>query len=216
MSRLYLELFDKERREVFQKLIAFSREGALAGGTAIALQLNHRYSYDFDVFLEKEEGRSTRGKAKKIFGFKEILIDQKEQLTFIGDSGIKLTFLSYPYHPLHKKIPTRSIPLFHLKDLATDKASVIGRRGQWRDYIDFFFLLKTKMMTLSGVIREAKKRFGGEFSEKLFLEQLSYYGDIHDFGADFVSKSYSAEEIQSFLKNEVKRFKRVLFAARNQ
>lgn len=210
MSRLYLEILDKERKDVFRKLGAFSREGVLAGGTAVALQLKHRYSYDFDVFLEKEDVGAMRGKAKKVFGFKEIMVDRKEQLTFIGNDNVKLTFLSYPHKPLHKKIRTDSISLFHMKDLAADKAFVIGRRGQWRDYVDFFFLLKKRVISLPVVIRESRKRFGGEFSEKLFLEQLVYYKDIYDFGIDFISRPYKPNEIQSFLKNEVKNFRQFL------
>lgn len=207
MSRLYLETLDKKRRDTFSALRAFSREGVLAGGTAIALQLNHRYSYDFDVFLEKGIGGAVRRKARNAFGFGAMLVDREEQLTFIGKSGVKLTFLSYPYKPLHKKISTDSIPLFHLKDLAADKAFVIGRRGAWRDYVDFFFLLKKKKVMLAAALREAKKRFGGEFSEKLFLEQLTYYDDVRDFSIDFTGASYRPNEVQSFLKKEVKKFK---------
>ena len=39
---------------IFEKLVKFKKPGYLAGGTALALQLGHRVSYDFDIFCGKE------------------------------------------------------------------------------------------------------------------------------------------------------------------
>ena len=56
MSKLYTEIFDKERLAVWKKLAILRDIGALAGGTGLALQLKHRISYDFDIFCEKSVG----------------------------------------------------------------------------------------------------------------------------------------------------------------
>jgi len=40
MSKIYLEILDNERLTIFNKLKAFENEGYLAGGTALAFQLN--------------------------------------------------------------------------------------------------------------------------------------------------------------------------------
>ncbi len=52
MSKLFLDTLDPSRKAVFAKLNKFSRLGVLGGGTAIALQINHRRSFDFDIFLK--------------------------------------------------------------------------------------------------------------------------------------------------------------------
>ena len=53
MTKLYLDVLDEPRRKVFERLSVFTRlGGVLAGGTAMALQLNHRRSDDFDIFSE--------------------------------------------------------------------------------------------------------------------------------------------------------------------
>ena len=51
MSEIHLELFDTNRQNVFVQLSEFKTFGYLAGGTALALQINHRKSFDFDIFI---------------------------------------------------------------------------------------------------------------------------------------------------------------------
>lgn len=51
MSQLFLDQLDPERKRVFDKLAAFTDTFVLAGGTAIMLQIGHRKSFDFDLFL---------------------------------------------------------------------------------------------------------------------------------------------------------------------
>jgi hypothetical protein len=54
MSDLFPGILDPNRKTVFEKLAAFKGEGVLGGGTAIALKINHRHSYDFDLFIGKD------------------------------------------------------------------------------------------------------------------------------------------------------------------
>lgn len=55
MSSIHLEILDKDRQKVFKKLRVFKQKAILGGGTALALQLNHRVSFDFDprMFLQQ-------------------------------------------------------------------------------------------------------------------------------------------------------------------
>lgn len=106
--------------------------------------------------------------------------------------------LEFVDHPI---ILTKGLPLFDIRDLASNKAYSIGHRPAWRDYVDIFFILK-KGIRLETIIREAKKRFEGKFDEKLFLEQLVYIKDIQDFSTSYISKSYTPEEIKKFFEKE--------------
>ena len=49
-TRLKLNIFDNNRKELLPLLKEFKNEFYLAGGTALALQLGHRISVDFDFF----------------------------------------------------------------------------------------------------------------------------------------------------------------------
>ncbi len=204
MSKIHLEIFDKERQEVFELLSNFNPSGYLAGGTALSLQINHRKSFDFDIFVYKQISTKLRLEVKRLFGNNNYYVNSEDQMSFALSNGINITFLWYYYQPLFSFIQTNSIPLLSVRDIAADKAHTIGRRAVWRDYVDFFFLFKKDIVTIETVISDAKKKFDGEFNEALFLQQLSYFKDIRESPIEFIGKSYTKQTIQSFLENYVK------------
>jgi hypothetical protein len=51
----------------------------------------------------------------------------------------------------------------------------------------------------------AKKKFGGVFPEKLFLEQLVYFDDLKERVVNWVGEGYENEEIEEFLREEVRK-----------
>ena len=180
----------------------FSDKFVLAGGTAIMLQINHRMSYDFDLFSEKPLTRNLLAKVRLTFGDDiNVQVDNSKLLLFTTGDKVKVDFVHFPYSPIHKVVKATPISLLDLKDLASNKAYTIGRRATWRDYVDMFFL--EKKFGLDSIINETKTRFKGEFSEKLFLEQLVYYDDLEILPIKFIKESYSAEEIRKHLQNVV-------------
>lgn len=210
MTELFLDILDEPRRTFFPRLSVFTpMGGVLGGGTAIALQIGHRYSLDFDIFFPDAITQNHTKEALLLGnGQGERRVDTTEQFTITYPSGINLTLLSYPFPPLYSTKKTSGAPLFDLKDLTTNKAYTIGRRGVWRDYVDLFFLLKDGSTELSTIISETKKRFGIAFSERLFLEQLVYTKDITDFGIDFIKTSYAPDDITKYFGNAIKHYTR--------
>lgn len=206
MSKFYFEIFDKTREEVFGKLSEFKKIGILSGGTAISLQLGGRLSYDFDIFTSKPISRKLLVKVIEVFG-KSIqkLADSPSELSFLTPQKIKISFVHFPFPHLYPPVKTKSIFLFNLKDLASNKAYVIGRRGEYRDYVDIFFLLKSGL-ELRKIAAETEKRFGGAFSERLFLEQLAYFEDLHDFEIDFLKEKYTSEEVLKYLQFKIRNY----------
>lgn len=216
MSKIHLEIFDKDRQEVYKLLTHFKPYGYLAGGTALSLQINHRKSFDFDIFVYKPISTKLRLEVKRLFGNNKYYVNSEDQMSFALRSGINLTFLWYYYPPLFSFIQTDSIPLSSVRDIAADKAHTIGRRAVWRDYVDFFFLFKKDIATVETVISDAKKKFKGEFNETLFLQQLSYFKDIRESPIEFIGESYPKQTIQSFLAMHVESYlKKVLNKSRN-
>lgn len=202
MTKLYLDVLDEPRRKVFEKLSVFTRYGGvLAGGTAMALQLNHRRSEDFDIFFPNLITKQLR---RKLISITErpinIRLDNSRQLTLSDKDGIKITLVIHEFVPLYPVTRTASLSLFNLSDLASNKAFTVGKRGVWRDYVDLFYLLKLKLVSLEQIIEETEKRFGDLFSAKLFLEQLVYNKDIFDFEIDYIGRKYAPKEVMSFLE----------------
>jgi len=209
MSKMFLDqLFDPKRKEIFQKLSVFKKMAVLGGGTAIALQLGHRKSYDFDLFTKQLISPRIKQTVLTTFGKEKIqvLSDTSSELTFFTHLQIKITFLYFPFRPLHPLAADLSLPLFDIKDLASNKAYLLGRRPAYRDYIDIYFLLKHEL-SLKQIIKETQKRFGGGFSEKLFLEQLTYFDDLDNFEIKFMGeKQPTPPEVKNFLEKEVRNY----------
>jgi len=212
MSRLYInDVLTSGQKTVFAKLGAFKRIGIMAGGTALSFQLRHRRSYDFDIFTSNKIAENLSWEAKKNFGKKiKVIQDSENELTFFTPSKFKVTFFYYPFKPFYKIIKTSSISIFDWRDIAADKSYTLGRRPIWRDYVDLFFIIK-KGHGLKKIIHDAQKKFDGLFSEKLFLEQLIYFGDLQDFKIDFLGKSFQPTEIKKFFEKEMRKYKKEIF-----
>jgi len=207
MSKVYLEILDDKRLDVFRKLSLVDKHAFLIGGTALALQIKHRKSIDFYLALDKPIKRAMLGKVRSVFSGNKISvsIDQPSELTVILDNDIKVTFLHYPFPNLHPMVDNKFLKLASLKDLASAKAQTIGRRGEWKDYVDLYVLLTRVGLNLDKIIKEAEKRFQGEFSEKLFLEQLVYWNDISDYEINYVDLEIPKSKIQSYFSELVKK-----------
>lgn len=205
-SALHLELFDPERPLIFEKLAVFRKLGILAEGTALMLQIGHRKSFDFDIFTSIELPENLLRKVNTMFSGSAIFssIDTKENLTLTVDS-IVLTFFYHPFPPLYPHITTSSLSLFNINDIASNKAYTIGRRPAWRDYVDLYFLLRDHT-TIEKIISDTQKRFAGNFSEKLFLEQLTFFDDLEERTMNLIGKTITENNIKSLLIEKAKEY----------
>jgi predicted nucleotidyltransferase component of viral defense system len=207
--KIHLDILDKKRQELLTKLLPFTKDFILAGGTALALQINHRESYDFDFFSSNPIAKNTLEKISQTVKIATISVDSSDELTFFTDNEIKVTFLHYPFgytYPLESL--ENGLFLFSIKDIAIKKAYTIGRRGAYRDYFDLFSIFKGDYISLQELIRETKKVYGSVFEEKLFLQQLVYFGDMSDFTIipSNSNKVPSLEEVKQYLEKIVKTY----------
>ena len=174
---MHREVLNKKQLEFLPSLKQFSKDFMLVGGTAIALHLGHRRSIDFDLFSLKKVNRlSIQRKITKFTKIQKVFVDSKDEYTILVD-GIKLTFLYYPFRFTAKDSVNNIIATPDLETLAALKAYALGRRSKWKDYVDLYFILKTKI-TLQKIIKRANIIFKDNFNEKIFRAQLSYFKDI--------------------------------------
>lgn len=184
----------------------------LGGGTALALQIGHRISFDFDIFAFDKLNRYLWTKVRNIFGKNcARFIDTEDQLNFSTPKSVYVTFFRDDYSSLFKPIKTDTIYLMDIRDIATNKAFTIGRRPKWRDHVDIYFLIKSKYLNLEEIMKLAKQKFGLGFSEKLFLEQLTYWSDIEDYGVKYLKDNIEPETIKKLLLSEATKFTKKLF-----
>lgn len=197
---MFKEILTEDQQRLLTLIKLFRQDFYLAGGTAIALQIGHRRSIDFDLFSGKPL------KTIKIINIIKrdnhridaTLEESREELTIIVD-GIKMTFLEYPFDIRLSVSFDDIIMLPDLLSLAATKAYSLGRRSKWKDYIDLYFILRD-YFPLKDISKKAKEIFGGGFNERLFREQLCYFEDI-DFseGIEFVREAVDDKVVREFL-----------------
>ena len=174
---MHREILTKNQADLLFIPQMFSKNFGLVGGTAIALQIGHRHSIDFDLFTNKHFSNfSIKKRISKHRKIKNVFYDEDGHYTFIiGD--VQFTFFHYPYKLDFPKKFGDIVRMPDLLTLAAMKAFALGRRARWKDYVDLYFVMKC-YYGIDEIIKKAKKIFGQEFNEKLFRSQLVYFKDI--------------------------------------
>lgn len=203
---LHYDILDPERKEILPKLEAFKSEFYLAGGTALALQIGHRDSLDFDFFSrENIDTIKLFDQINETFAGSEIIKTQEEKNTLSVNIGqVKLSFLAYPYELVDKLIEAEFVNLASIKDIACMKLSAITSRSTLKDYIDLYFILK--QFKLEEILNSAKVKFP-QLDSGLVLKSLVYFDDLDDEPVNFKEgNSVSLDEIKQKLDNEVRKY----------
>src|SRR3989344_9686034 len=111
----------------------------LAGGTALALQLGHRISYDLDFFTEKKFKAQIF--LKKISQFKDYRHERVGWRTILGKLGdVKFSLFYYSYPLLKKPVKFKNINLASIDDISAMKIAAISERGTKRDFVYLYFI----------------------------------------------------------------------------
>lgn len=170
---MHQEVLNENQKNIIPILNKFSNDFGLVEGTAIALQIGHRRSIDFDLTSINMFNNSEI--KKKIDKVDKVIIDEKGEYTIII-KDTKVTFFHYPFK-IEFKESFNEIKVADLLTLAALKAYTLGRRTKWKDYVDLYFIFKD-YFSLNQVIKKAESIFDKEFNEKIFRVQLSYFKDI--------------------------------------
>lgn len=194
---------DNTSRDIFARLAEF-RGFYLAGGTALALQIGHRVSVDFDLFSDFPIASTLLTNAEKTFADfpRSISVNNRDELTlFVSEK--KITFFYYPFSVIQPFIEFQGIQSLSIAEIGATKAYTIGRRASYKDYIDLYFVLKENYSTLSDLIALAEKKYGSEFNGRLFLEQLTHLGDVTDDAIVFLREPIEKRELGAYFESEI-------------
>lgn len=200
------EVLTKTAAEIMPRFAKF-KEFYLVGGTALALQIGHRRSIDFDFFSDKPLPARLLERAKRSVSPDAVSVTYRsaEQLN-VSVRGIKATFLFFDYPVVKPLLPYKGLSIASVHEIAAMKAFSIGKRLSFKDYVDWYFLLKEHHVEIKEVIAIAQKKFGGDFNDRLFLGQLVSLSDVPTQTIDFLRGEVTREEIGKFLDNSVRKF----------
>ena len=200
---MHKEILTPYQRELLPLVKMFRKDFYLVGGTAIALQIGHRRSVDFDLFTNAESLNIQQIKARykeARFPRKRIMYEAFDQF-HIQINDVKMTFFAFPY-PVKATVSFESFSTMpNLLTLAAMKAYALGGRAKWKDYVDLFYILKS-YHTIDQISHKAEKVFREVFSAKLLRQQLSYFEDIdYSEEVEFIGSEVSRDEVKKFLIN---------------
>lgn len=175
---MHEEILAEEQKRLLPLVENFYKDFGLVGGTAIALQIGHRQSIDFDLFSLREfdNAKIRRAIVRKGWQIGRVFKDEAGQFTFFVNS-VQFTFFYYPFPITFSKDWEKTVRMPDLLTLAAMKAYALGRRAKWKDYVDLYFIID-RYHSIGKVVDKTKEIFGNEFNERIFREQISYFDDI--------------------------------------
>ncbi len=153
----------------------------LYGGTALALRLGHRQSFDFDFFssekfqveelfrtipwLEQCERSQAKPNTLSVIADKEGVI----RLSFFG--ALRIGRVGEP-----QLTSDGSLIVAALLDLAATKVAIIQQRAEQKDYLDIAAILKDGI-SLAYALGAARALYPDTFNPMISLKALSYFED---------------------------------------
>ena len=201
---MFYNVLDKKRQNILPLLASFKKEFYLAGGTALALQLGHRSSVDFDYFTNKDiDTDKVLSEIKVAFKDHKILKVREEENTLIVliDEGILLSFFGYKYKLIKSLIKEEYFNLASVEDIGCMKFSAIVGRKDIKDYVDIYYILQK--IKLKELLRLSWIKFP-ELDSNLIMKNLVYFKDIDNSPIKFKNNNkVTLKEVEKFMKKAV-------------
>ena len=202
---MFYEILSTDRQAVLPRFKNLKNQFYLAGGTALALQIGHRDSADFDFFNPASFNTNhLLDQLRQIFD-NNIVINQNETdtLTVVADK-IKISFFSYPYILLEHPLDTENLKIATILDIGCMKLNTILGRATTKDYVDLYFILQR--IPLDSLL-EATKRKYPSLDAMTVLKGLSYFEDIETAPLIYkITNPPSFEQVKKFLTDETKKY----------
>jgi hypothetical protein len=194
---------------VLKKLagLVLKHEFVLAGGTALALWIGHRISYDLDFFtLHDFRNDSLIPEIKKTTKDYQAISEEEGSLT-LEIEGIKVSFFKYEYPFIAEIARLEQTKLAGILDIAAMKIIAINQRGVKRDFVDFYAILQ--QIPFHIVARHTVMRFGKDRINPVQTgKSLVYFADA-DTNPDPAyrkGRELNWDHIKTFLRAHAKQY----------
>lgn len=203
---MHYEILDEKRKSLLPIFSKLKAKFYLAGGTALAFQIGHRDSIDFDFFTELAIDTEKLFEELRDYFVEHTIIKNQEEKNTLGiviDETIKCSFMKYNYPLIGEVIEDNFFRLASISDIACMKLATIVSRATLKDYVDIYEILK--LYSLEQVLEWQKQKLPSQ-DTALVLKSLVYFDDIDLTPIEFMpEKKVSFEEIKFFLIEVVKK-----------
>lgn len=188
-----------------RKLVSadWSNTFMLAGGTALALQLGHRYSEDLDFF--RPESFDPDQIARRLSDIGRVTIQSRSSETLHATvDGLRLSFLLAQAPLLFSGTAYRGLSVADPRDIAVMKLVAIGGRGSRKDFVDLYFYLRGGT-TLRTVFELLRQRFVDvDYNEYHLLKSVVFFEDAETEPMPRMIRSVDWDEVKGRLRSEAR------------
>jgi Nucleotidyl transferase AbiEii toxin, Type IV TA system len=180
----HLDILPPNQKALWPSLSVLVTLGfVLYGGTAVALQLGHRESIDFDFFNDQPLDRARLLATLPVLHDAKILQEAPDTLTVETSGAVKLSFfggLGFGRVGTPLRANDTGLEVASLLDLMTTKLKVIMQRIEAKDYCDIESMLDAKVELAEG-LAGARALYGLQFQPSESLKALTWFegGDLH-------------------------------------
>ena len=166
MADLNLEILPPAQRNLWPQLSNVPGSFVLYGGTAVALQLGHRISEDFDFFTS--------------MSFTPDELVGRLTMLSAGNDTVKISFFGgLPLNRVQDPLQAENgVYVASLLDMFGTKCKVVIDRANIKDYLDIVAILKNTDLTLTDGLAAANAIYGDAFMPLTSLKALSYTSDL--------------------------------------
>ncbi|MDO8551406.1 MAG: nucleotidyl transferase AbiEii/AbiGii toxin family protein [bacterium] len=206
--------------EQVSKVEQITKRFYLTGGTALSeFYLQHRLSYDIDLFTEQEEvdQRLTEAFLKKIskeLGVAEIKRSQMMGLisyilVFADGQNLKVDFNYYPFPRIEKGTHFQNLEVDSVYDIAANKLHTIFMQPRSRDYLDLYLIMQKYGYSLDKLILAAKAKFDWHIDRLTLASQFIKVTDFDESSMMLVP--FNKKEMDEFFISLAKDLKGDIF-----
>jgi predicted nucleotidyltransferase component of viral defense system len=192
----------------------------LTGGTALSeFYLHHRLSEDIDLFTEKQEvdqklveaflkeASPTLGVVK--IKRSEFLGLKSYKLVFTDKEELKIDFSYYPFPRIGKGVKYKNLEIDSIYDIAVNKIHTLFMKPRERDYVDIYFIMKSKRYSLKKLILDAKAKFDWDIDR---IKLASHFVRVKDFkDTPKVLLPFDRNEMEEFYLKLAKSLEKEIF-----
>ncbi len=186
------------------------KKAYLAGGTALALQVGHRISYDLDFFTQQEfDEQLLLPHIEKISKFE---LEQIAWRTILGKfDGVRFSIFYYEYPILYQPKKFGKINILDIPDIAAMKIAAISSRGTKRDFIDLFFICKGNISLKEAVLLYEEKYKNLDTTAIHIMKSLIFFDDAEDQEMPKMLKELQWQRVKIFFETEVRKLEKSFF-----
>lgn len=202
-----LSVLNPSGQKIFPQLHALSvhEDAYLAGGTAVALHLNHRYSFDLDMFTPNlPSAEEWKEDLQKLGDFEVVHLHPQ---SYVGKiDNVQISLATYKHSLLEEPTIFHDVRVVGLKDLAAMKLFTLLDRSRRRDVYDLYFMAQEFDLTDMLLFFEYKFE-GVEISEPIILKFLSSLDEMQHEKVRLI-RDVTWDEVKNFWRREVKEYAR--------